>query len=41
MTGERGTFRQFDGQEADAVWEAVNDVEGNDLAATAETFTRE
>jgi hypothetical protein len=41
LTGERGTFRQLDGQESDAVWETVNDVEGNDFTATAETFTRE
>lgn len=29
------------GRDAAAVWEMVNDVEGNDLTATTETITRE
>jgi hypothetical protein len=40
-TGERVTLRQLDGRDAASVWEVVNDVEGNDLIATGETFTRE
>ena len=41
LAGERVTLRQLDGRDAAAVWEMVNDVEGNDLTATTETFTRE
>ncbi len=40
LIGERVTLRQLDGNDADAVWEMVNDTEGNDLTATTESFTR-
>ena len=41
LIGERVTLRQLDESDADAVWEMVQDAEGNDLTATTETFTRE
>ncbi len=41
LIGERVTLRQLDECDADAVWEMVQDAEGNDLTATTETFTRE
>lgn len=41
LGGERVTLRQLDEGDADAVWEMVNDAEGNDLTATTDTFTRE
>jgi len=41
LIGELVSLRQLDGNDADAVWEMVNDPEGNDLTATTDTFTRE
>ncbi len=41
LTGELVVLRQLDGGDVHAVWEMVNDAEGNDLTATTETFTRE
>ena len=41
LVGERVTLRQLDARDADAVWEMVNDDEGNNLTATVATFTRE
>lgn len=41
LVGERVTLRQLDAGDADAVWEMVNDDEGNDLTATTDAFTRE
>lgn len=41
LGGELVTLRQLDEGDADAVWEMVNDAEGNDLTATTDTFTRE
>ena len=41
MTGGSVTLRQLDERDTDAVWEMVNDPEGNDLTATTDTFSRE
>ena len=41
LTGERVTLSQLDDRDAAVAWEMVNDVEGNDLTATTEAFTRE
>ena len=40
-SGPLTTLRQLDGGDAGAMWEMVHDVEGNDLTATTQTFTRE
>jgi len=41
LTGGSVTLRQLDERDTDAVWEMVNDPEGNDLTATTDTFSRE
>ncbi|MFK7916553.1 MAG: GNAT family N-acetyltransferase [Ilumatobacter sp.] len=41
LDGQRVTLRELDARDADAVWEMVNDAEGNDLTATTDTFTSE
>jgi RimJ/RimL family protein N-acetyltransferase len=41
LIGALVTLRQLDGGDGDAVWEMVNDTEGNDLTATTEAFTRQ
>ncbi len=40
LVGSLVTLRQLGAEDADAVWEMVNDAEGNDLTATSATFTR-
>ncbi|WP_084038086.1 GNAT family N-acetyltransferase [Demequina sp. NBRC 110053] len=41
IVGELVTLRPYRAQDADAVWEMIHDVEGNDLTATTAAFTRE
>ncbi len=41
LIGELVTLRPMAVDDADAVWEMVNDPEGNDLTATSATFTDE
>lgn len=41
LLGERVLLRPIAASDADAMWEAVNDPEGNDLTGTSATFTRE
>jgi len=41
LVGELVTLRPMTVDDADAVWETVNDPEGNDLTATSATFTYE
>ena len=41
ITGERVVLRPVTAADAEGMWEAVNDPEGNDLTATTATFTRE
>ena len=40
IVGERVTLRPITAGDADGMWETVHDPEGNDLTATAATFTR-
>lgn len=41
LFGDKVTLRPIEAADAEAMWEAVNDPEGNDLTATTATFTRE
>ena len=41
ITGERVLLRPITAEDAEAMWEAVQDPEGRDLTATTATFTRE
>src|SRR3990170_4852673 len=41
LVGERVTLRPIVAVDAEAMWEQVNDAEGNDLTATTATFTRD
>lgn len=41
LVGERVTLRPMVAEDAEAMWEAVNDPEGTDLTATTATFTRD
>lgn len=40
IEGALVTLRPANGDDADAAWEMVNDVEGNDLTATTDSFER-
>ena len=41
LQGDVVTLRPIVAEDADAVWEMVHDLEGNDLTGTTETFDRE